>query len=117
MNLKLLAGGGVLRLDDNASIPPTLDNYDWRAYQAWLGLGNVPLPADQPTQAQLDDAARLAAIDATISGFSFGGQTIAQLRAMDNAAFDAWWAANITNLAQANTVLKLLARANLRRVL
>lgn len=76
----------------------------------------TPVPV-VPTQAQLDELARLAAIDATIQGFSFNGTTLAQLKAMDNAAFDSWWSANITTLAQANTVLKLLARTALHRLL
>lgn len=63
------------------------------------------------------EAARIVSIDASISGFSHGAQTLAQLKAMDAAAFDAWWSANVTNLAQANTVLKFLARAALRRML
>lgn len=67
--------------------------------------------------AQAANDARLAAIDSNMSGFSFGGQTLAQLKAMDNAAFDSWWSANVTTLAQANTVLKMIARAMLRRVL
>lgn len=46
VSYKLLATGGVLRLPDNACIPPTTDNVDWLAYLAWLALGNTPLPAD-----------------------------------------------------------------------
>lgn len=63
------------------------------------------------------EANRLSAIDTTIAGFSFGGQTLGQLKAMDNAGFDSWWSTSVTNLAQANTVLKLLARTVLRRLL
>lgn len=70
-----------------------------------------------PTAAQVVDASRLAAIDSTIASFVFGGATITQLKAMDNAAFNAWWTANVTTLAQANAVLQLLARTMLRRVL
>ena len=51
MNYKLLENGCVLRLPDNAAIPPTTDNVDWIAYQAWLALGNTPLPADAPIPA------------------------------------------------------------------
>lgn len=47
MTYKLLAGGGVRRIEDGATIPPTNDNLDWQAYQAWLLVpGNVPAPAD-----------------------------------------------------------------------
>jgi hypothetical protein len=55
---------------------------------------------------------RLAALDQTIQGDA----TIQQLRAMDNTAFDAWWTANVTNLAQASNVLKRLTRLALRRL-
>jgi len=92
-------------------------------------VGAVYVITDQgpPTQAQIDaalgvdpasqtNAARLAAIDSAIAAFSFGGQTLTQLKAMDNAAFDAWWTASVTNLAQANAVLKFLARAALRKL-
>jgi hypothetical protein len=86
------------------------------------------LGASPPTQAELDaflvsDAAmrvalaKAATLDDAVSGFSFGGQTLASLKAMDNATFDTWWAANITTLAQANVVLRLLAKAALHRML
>jgi hypothetical protein len=88
-----------------------------KEFIAWVALGNVPAPADVPTQAQLDDAARLAAIDAVISGFAVGGATLEQLKAMDNVAFDLWWTANTLTLVQSNVVLKLLMRSMLRRVL
>lgn len=35
---------GVVRRVDGASIPNDVRNRDWRAYQAWLGEGNVPDP-------------------------------------------------------------------------
>lgn len=58
------------------------------------------------------NAARLAAIDDVI----VGDATIAALKAMDAAAFDTWWAANVTTQAQANNVLKRVTRAVIRRV-
>lgn len=37
---------GIQRTSDGAVIPPDPANRDWRDYQAWLGLGNTPDPAD-----------------------------------------------------------------------
>jgi len=37
----------ILRLADNAFIPPDPDNRDYREYLAWLAEGNEPLPADE----------------------------------------------------------------------
>lgn len=35
----------VFRIADSAYIPNDVMNKDWVAYQAWLALGNTPLPA------------------------------------------------------------------------
>ncbi len=45
-NYKLHFSGLIIRLDDGAWIPPTLQNLDWVAYQKWLAAGNVPVAAD-----------------------------------------------------------------------
>ena len=39
----------ILRLSDNASIPPDPDNIDYQEYLKWLEEGNTPLPADDPS--------------------------------------------------------------------
>jgi hypothetical protein len=40
----------VERIADNAFIPFDPANVDYVAYLAWLAEGNVPTPADQPTE-------------------------------------------------------------------
>jgi hypothetical protein len=40
----------IKRLSDNAFIPFDTQNVDYVAYLAWLAEGNVPTPADQPTE-------------------------------------------------------------------
>ena len=47
---KLHQQSGVYRLKDNALIPFDPANTDYQQYLAWLAEGNVPLPADQPTE-------------------------------------------------------------------
>ncbi len=46
MTYQLTPGEMILRLSDNAFIPPDPANTDYAAYLAWLEEGNEPLPAD-----------------------------------------------------------------------
>lgn len=45
MTYQLTTGDTILRLTDNAFIPPDPANTDYAAYLAWLDEGNTPLPA------------------------------------------------------------------------
>ena len=45
MTYQLTTGDCILRLADNAFIPPDRANIDYAAYLAWLEEGNTPEPA------------------------------------------------------------------------
>ena len=46
MTYQLTSGDTILRLADNAFIPPDPANVDYAAYLRWLEEGNTPLPAE-----------------------------------------------------------------------
>jgi hypothetical protein len=48
---QLTQGDTILRLADNAFIPPDPANTDYQAYLAWLSEGNTPEPAPVPPSA------------------------------------------------------------------
>ena len=63
----------ILRLTDNAFIPPDPANTDYAAYLAWLEAGNTPDPAPTPVPpVPLTPAEKLAA----------SGLTVAELKAL-----------------------------------
>ena len=45
MTYRLTQGASILRIQDNAWIPPDPANTDYQAYLAWLAEGNTPEPA------------------------------------------------------------------------
>ena len=68
---------------------------------------------NQKIEAKRVEKQRQDVIDATIDTDT----QIQQLKAMTSDEFDTWWSANVTTLAQANNVLKRIARVVIRRVL
>jgi hypothetical protein len=42
--------GSVTIVGQNISIPMDESNTDYQAYLAWCAEGNIPTPADEPTQ-------------------------------------------------------------------
>ena len=48
MTYQLTTGDTILRLADNAFIPPDPANTDYAAYLAWVEAGNTPKPAPIP---------------------------------------------------------------------
>ena len=51
MTYQLTQGDCILRIEDNAFIPPDPANTDYAAYLAWLDEGNTPEPAPEPEPA------------------------------------------------------------------
>ena len=67
MTYQLTTGTSILRLSDNAFIPPDPANTDYAAYLAWLEAGNTPDPAPEPVApVPLTPAERLAASGLTV---------------------------------------------------
>jgi hypothetical protein len=73
MTYQLTTGDTILRLADNAFIPPDPANTDYAAYLEWVNAGNTPEPAPEPpapveltTEQKLEDA----------------GLTVAELKAL-----------------------------------
>jgi hypothetical protein len=48
MTYQLTTGDTILRLADNASIPPDPANTDYAAFLEWVAAGNEPEPAPEP---------------------------------------------------------------------
>ena len=71
MTYQLTQGDTILRLADNAFIPPDPANTDYAAYLAWLDEGNTPLPAPAPEPAP---------VLTTEQKLEAAGLTVAELR-------------------------------------
>jgi hypothetical protein len=68
MTYQLTTGGSILRLADNAFIPPDTVNRDYAEYLAWVDAGNEPEPAPvPPAPVELTPAERLAAAGLTVA--------------------------------------------------
>jgi len=67
MTYQLTTGTSILRLADNACIPPDPANTDYATYLAWLEAGNTPDPAPiPPIPVPLTPAEKLAASGLTV---------------------------------------------------
>jgi hypothetical protein len=68
MTYQLTTGTSILRLSDNASIPPDPANRDFAEFTAWVEAGNTPDPAPTPVPpAPLTPAEKLVASGLTVS--------------------------------------------------
>ena len=64
---QLTTSNSILRLSDNAFIPPDPGNRDYREYLEWVEAGNDPEPAPAPAAPiELTPAEKLAASGLTI---------------------------------------------------
>jgi hypothetical protein len=67
MTYQLTTGNTILRIADNAFIPPDPANTDYAAYLEWLAAGNTPEPAPEPEPVpELTPAEKLAASGLTV---------------------------------------------------
>jgi hypothetical protein len=67
MTYQLTTSTTILRLADNAFIPPDPANTDYAAYLAWVEAGNTPEPAPIPEPpVELTPAEKLAASGLTV---------------------------------------------------
>ena len=65
---QLTTGTSILRLADNAFIPPDPANVDFATFLSWLEAGNTPEPAPTPEPpGPLTPAEKLAASGLTVS--------------------------------------------------
>jgi hypothetical protein len=68
MTYQLTTGDTILRLADNAFIPPDPANTDYAAYLEWVAAGNTPDPAPEPEPpVELTPAEKLAASGLTVA--------------------------------------------------
>lgn len=83
--------GYIIRIEDNASIPPFPNNSDYQTFIAWQAAGNVPQSADPLIVIDLSDLNNAEKIlkAACIYLGSLSGKTPAQIRAGIIAAFQA----------------------------
>ena len=68
---QLTTGDTILRIEDNAFIPPDPANTDYAAYLAWVEEGNMPDPAPVPEPAP---------VLTTEQKLEAAGLTVAELR-------------------------------------
>lgn len=67
MTYQLTTGDTILRLADNAFIPPDPANTDYAAYLQWVEQGGTPEPAPEPVApVELTPAEKLAASGLTV---------------------------------------------------
>ena len=67
MIYQLTTGNTILRLADNAFIPPDPANTDYAAYLQWVEQGGTPEPAPEPVApVELTPAEKLAASGLTV---------------------------------------------------
>lgn len=104
---RMAAESGFIRASDGACIPPDPNNRDYAGVLKWLAAGNAPDPYDVAIQqAAAAETARVAGFKADSSQ----ADLIQRLRTAPSDQIDTWLANNVTNLAQARTVLGAIVK-------
>jgi hypothetical protein len=70
---QLTQGDTILRIADNAFIPPDPANTDYQTYLAWLEDGNTPEPAPEPEPEPIPELTTEQKLEAA-------GLTVAELK-------------------------------------
>ena len=77
-------------------------------YKTWVAGGGIPAPADPPTPEEIAVATKVVKDDQDVAAANSYGKLTA-LKTMSPAEIQAWVAANVTNLAQAQDAIATLA--------
>lgn len=82
--------GGVIRIADGAFIPNEPQNEDWKAYNHWISLGNIPQPADALIINDFSDfniiSKEVKAMGLVIANLT--GKTVSELKQLFKTAYN-----------------------------
>lgn len=106
---KLTNTTSIIRIADQAFIPPDPANTDFAAYQHWLAEGNTPEPADQPPPAPPKQLTSLEFLDLFTEAEQLAVATAAMQSQQVKLWYDRTLAAMFITLADPRTEAGLTA--------